>query len=215
MAFEPPKILVNGRRAVDYATLKELWADSGMKPREFLATYGLKWTSGKVRQVAKDWLDGLNRSVPGDNTEIKIHTKPIEHADVWSTFKKWRIMQGQEDYQTAAALRQHVKIRLNQALRKKDNGEVFSSLMPRDVDAISRTLLNIQKIQRLALGMSTENVGVPNTDQLQLDNEIIEATGTDDIPTFIVEVNKNGKFVRPKPRQVSAAGTAPRTAKTS
>ena len=213
MALLPPLIpaIGRGRRKIDYEKMYQVWQESGgLTIKEFFGLYDLDFTSSKTREVAREWRDRV-----GGGSEIielkipKATARPdqeVDKHDIWKTIKLWRVKQGEADYLTADALRQHIKIKLNQALVKNPDGTLSTKLGNRDVNSLSNTLINIQKIQRLALGMSTENVGVSdNTTTTEADTLLAAAAAEDDVPTFVVEVNKNGKFVRPKPRQLKQA----------
>lgn len=123
---------------------------------------------------------------------------------VWDKIKTWRASQSRNDYETADALRQHVKLFINQTtVRNELNGEVIGTKMrAAEMGQLGRTLLDVQRIQRLSLGMSTDNIGVKNPAE-QLAAEVDRTD--DDVPVFAVEVNKDGKFIRPRPRQITGA----------
>lgn len=196
MALKPPMIRSGrGRPSIDWGQLYDAWIDSDMDAKGFLEIYGMNVKSGNVAGRIKEWQARANR------VTAKIIPAGMASKDLWQVIKEWRLKQGEDDYKTADALRQHVKLVLNKSLRKDVDGKPYSIISNRDMTGISNTLLNIQRIQRLALGMSTENVGLP-ADQTAQDSMIAMVTdkdAADEIPTFVVEVNKAGKFVRPKP----------------
>ena len=65
---------------------------------------------------------------------------------------KWRKQSAFDDWQSAQALR----VKLNNMVRGLD----MTLAKPADLRAISATYLDIQKVQRLALGLSSENTGI-------------------------------------------------------
>lgn len=120
---------------------------------------------------------------------------PQEYEPSELMIARWRKRQGEEDYTTANALRQHIKLKLKQAIAKDEHGQTYSKLSKTDISTFAKSLADLQKIQRLALGMSTDNIDVAQ-------KSIVEKQKSDDVPTFEVELNDNGKFKRPRPRRI-------------
>ena len=74
----------------------------------------------------------------------------------------WRERQAIEDWKLAERLRTYAIDVLQYAwIRDPDSGEVKPSLPPSEIKALAGTLIDLQKMQRLALGLSSENVGFP------------------------------------------------------
>jgi hypothetical protein len=140
----------------------------------------------------------------------------------WVAIKAWRQKQATEDYKTADTIRMHLKLLMKTSLRrvkvKREDGveteEFQSTLKPHELKAVSQVAADIQRIQRLALGMSTENVGVDHDggnhiEPHQHTADVIPmkpATPPADdqeVPVFIVEMSHRGKFVRARPRKVN------------
>ena len=117
-------------------------------------------------------------------------------TELWRKITAWRNNQPEGDYKVGVALQNHIKLILNQSLVNVD-GDMRTKLSPRAISHLSQATLNVQKLQRLALGLSTENMGLQERDNL------VAETTEDEVPTFVVEINKDGKFIRPRPRQVS------------
>lgn len=125
----------------------------------------------------------------------------------WQMVQKWRQKQAADDYRTTDTIRSHVKLLLKNSIEKvtvtDDDGvtktEFVSKLTPQDLRALSHTTEALQRVQRLALGLSTENIGVEvgSSEATEGNNE-----DTNEIPTFEVEINRNGKFVRSRPRRL-------------
>lgn len=131
---------------------------------------------------------------PGpDDTDPQTEDKITE---LWRKITTWRNNQPEADYKIGNALQNHIKMILNQSLVNVE-GEMRTKLNARAISHLTQASLNVQKLQRLALGLSTENMGLQERDNL------VAETSDDEIPTFVVEINKDGKFIRPRPRQVS------------
>lgn len=222
-----PFLRTTGRPKVDWDTLlikyQEMEVDIPIG--EFLRTYGIDYKARSARQATREWSDRTiyHSDVEPDKPEDKVPRMHISEAKaktilnqdlppvipikvqlqpgLWEKVQQWRSTQAISDYETAEALRSHVKLYINQQMKKDKNGKVVGSRMRAiEVAHIGKALLDIQKVQRLALGMSTENVGVNNPAEAVASE--VDRTA-DDVPIFAVEVNKNGKFVRPRPRKIS------------
>lgn len=198
MALEPPKMKSKGpgRKGIDFESLYLLWVDSGLTIPDFLSIYGLKGNSSKIQSVIKEWKE---RATDAALVNLEEKKNPVHGQEIWETIKKWRLRQGEEDYLTANALRQHIKVRLKKTLIKHADGTYDSALKSAELDTMSRTLLNVQKIQRLALGMSTDNVGVSHSSPELMSIDRVDSH--EEVPLFIVEMNENGKFKRSRPRE--------------
>ena len=187
-----------GRPAIDWELLYQDWMSSNMPKRDFLLQYGLLLSSGNVKRKTQHWDRGVaiasHNLLEADRDKSR---PPKEIAGLWQVVQQWRGSQCENDYKLADAMRSHVKLILNQSIRKTDLG-TESKLKPHELRALTEALKNLQMIQRLALGMSTENVGHEHHIEEQARTD-----GEDDCPVFIVEVNDNGRFVRPRPRRVN------------
>jgi hypothetical protein len=70
----------------------------------------------------------------------------------------WRKMQAQADHHTAEILRQRVKEILESPL---------DTFTPAELRQLAGALTDVQRIQRLALGLSPDNPGIPVRDELE------------------------------------------------
>lgn len=70
----------------------------------------------------------------------------------------WRKMQAQADHHTAETLRQRVKEMLESPL---------DTFTPAELRQLAGALTDVQRIQRLALGLSPDNPGIPVRDELE------------------------------------------------
>jgi hypothetical protein len=125
----------------------------------------------------------------------------------WQLINAWRAKQAVEDWKTADSIRAHIKLILRDSLVRTTDADgkthLSTKLTPVQARALAGVAADIQRIQRLALGLSTDNVGVNET---QGESTIVEKNVTpaeEPVPTFVVEMGRSGKFVRAKPRRVS------------
>lgn len=202
----PPKQHGNvGRSPIDWTQLYHMWLKSGMAKPEFLEQFGISLKSAKTKMMIAAWsrderttatkMQNLNTLVNGPASDSHV-------ASLWQVVQQWRAGQAESDFKSADAIRTHVKLMLNNGFVRDGNGNVQTKLTPSQINSLADTLAVVQKIQRLALGMSTENVGVDKP----MDTHIEQPTGADsDIPVFVVEINDQGKFIRPRPKLVNGA----------
>jgi hypothetical protein len=202
----PPKIHGNlGRSPIDWTQLYHMWLKSGMAKPEFLDQFGLSLKSSKVKGMIAAWSRDERTTATKMQNLMGVTQGPVSDshvASLWQVVQQWRAGQAESDFKTADMIRAHVKLILNQGFIKDADGNVQSKLSPNQINSLADSLAIIQKVQRLALGMSTENVGVDRP----VDTHIEQPTGSDsDIPVFVVEINDAGKFVRPRPKLVNGA----------
>lgn len=129
-------------------------------------------------------------------------------ADMWNAFLIWRRDQGAFDYLTAEKLRLHLTAILEQNLEsrfireKGQKKEIHTSkLTGAELARLADVALKIQHIQRLALGLSTENLGFEVATKGN-ESHIEQKKGEDGLPIFVVEMSRGGKFQRVRPRLV-------------
>ena len=110
----------------------------------------------------------------------------------WEIINNWRQTQSEQDYKLADMMRLHCKLILKDYLEiyTDDNGnkKYKTHLSATALNNIVKTVESIQRIQRLALGMSTENIGV------EIDN-VVE-TVEQNIPVFEVQMSSGGRFLK-------------------
>ncbi len=219
-----------GRPRINWDALFDDWIKEG-KPDDkgrFLELYGINPNMTVARRNLKLWVYraveidyDAGKFTPDKSMSVvsvldKTHAHASERIDkieadevqsdsdsYWNKIEAWRKKQAGEDYSTATALRQHIKLFINQTSIRNDAGEITGTKMKSsDMNHVGKCLLDIQRIQRLALGLSTENVGMAGPTE----HMAIEVDKTEDhVPIFAVEINKDGKFIRPRPRQVAGA----------
>jgi len=125
----------------------------------------------------------------------------ISPANSWQQIQRWRNAQGATDWKTADSIRMHIQLILKTALKKNEtNNSWYSDLKPSEVRQLAAAANDIQRSQRLSLGLSTENIGV---DMPQTHIETPQEGGGIKPNLFVVEISKSGRFVNARPRRVS------------
>lgn len=199
----PPKQHGNvGRSPIDWHQLYHLWLKSGMAKPEFLEQYGISLKSAKTKMVIAAWSrDERTTATKMQNLGMLIHGPASDShvASLWQVVQQWRAGQAESDFKTADMIRTHIKLALDRSLIRDADGNFETALTPNQINSLADSLAIIQKVQRLALGMSTENVGVDKPAETHIE----QPTGPDsDVPVFVVEINDQGRFIRPRPRLV-------------
>lgn len=120
-------------------------------------------------------------------SEIEVFEPEIDCEDpkefLTQKIIRWRESQAVSDWRLAECIRDYVKEFVLNA-RQLVLGQQVCLLNASDIKSITGALVDLQKVQRLALGMSSENVGFPLSGVNQ---------GGEQIPTvnFIVEGKKD------------------------
>jgi len=204
----------NGRPAINWTELFDSWCKSGKSKSKFLRDIGIDPGSGNAKRNTRTWTQDTREAVEAGKDVVKApeststgtirpYVPSLDMAELWQIVQGWRKGQAVADYQAADEIRAMVRALISESMvkrRRKGETVEVTSLKAQELRALAVTLDKIQRIQRLALGMSTDNLGVelpsPETD-------VPVAPEEDGVPVFIVEINKDGRFIRPKPRQVS------------
>lgn len=127
--------------------------------------------------------------------------------DGWALVLDWREKQSLDDYRTADRVRTSIKLMLSgsiEAVTSQDGKVTYrSKLKPAEARQLSQALEAIQRVQRLALGLSTDNIGVNmgNGKGAGASGAEVEKPVDEGVPTFVVEMNRGGKFIRARPRR--------------
>ena len=171
----PPMRYTGGRPAVDFDSLYLLWknSDQYIQIDDFLKMYGIDPIKRRTREAVREWR----------RHENVIQLKTIE-TDAWAQVRQWRAHQARQDYLSADQIRQLIE-------RKIDDIKTQDTIKSHELVALAKACETLQRIQRLSLGLSTDNVGI---------NEVEKEE--DNTPTFIVEMEENGTFKTQRPRQV-------------
>jgi len=202
--LKAPKLETGGRPAIDWEMLFDEWVRSGQHRVAFLESYGLDPTSARIQRKTKSWNRDTQIAQKSMMKRSKAYDKGTprpqkEIAEMWQLVQGWRKGQAEKDFAAAEQLREHFTLLLNQATTRNKAGELVTKMSSTSLSRLADVALKIQKMQRLALGMTTENVGIPTLPEPETH---VEAEIGPQFPTYIVEVSKDGKFHRPKPRQI-------------
>jgi hypothetical protein len=117
-----------------------------------------------------------------------VNTELLTGMDEDAQFKlsqrilNWRQRQAQLDWTTGENIRRYIGLLLDSAIILDPvTGEKILKYNPSDMKSMTSALLDVQKIQRLALGLSSENIGFPlkGTDAGGSQLPIIEVNITD------------------------------------
>lgn len=205
---DPPMIKTGGRPSVDWPKLREIWETDRCfyTLKEFLLAYRLNPDTKITKIHTKEWEQknpNVVQVVLSDaDEELEIETVPIVDEDVEklaAMIRHWRSKQSQSDFILAQKIKDIIEMKINYLL-EEDPSRVKSY----EVVNLTNALQTTQRIQRLALGMSTENVGVEDARKLAQGElgSVENASDEDDVPTFEVAMNENGKFKRLRPARV-------------
>jgi len=196
-----------GRPGINFDVLFAEWLKSDQPRAVFLRERGLDPTAQHVKKQTQQWTAQVRQAHANMSGQTMVdRPKPSDQkADLWQMVQQWRRAQAKKDYDTANVLRDHVALILNNSsymIVDSESGEqrLGSKLSPTQIRMLAKALESIQRIQRLALGMSTENIGVepPVKDEVPTDKP-----EDDGVPTFEVQISSSGKFKTVKPRQIS------------
>jgi hypothetical protein len=175
-----------------------------------LQTVGAYHAQEHVREVvdAKPEADreAVAKELGIDLSEIKTEAQP----STWQVIAKWRSRQAIDDWRLADQIRTQIRIILKNAVKRKvsidDAGnqvtDYSTSLSPHELRALTTAVESIQRVQRLALGLSTDNVGVNFPMPVDSDDKGKEKPEDRVIPIFQVRMNRAGRFEASRPRQV-------------
>lgn len=143
-------------------------------------------------------------------------TQVLKREDPFQLVLEWREKQALADYRSAERIRTSINLYLQDSVQKvphpdqvKNKGEFVykTSLKPGEARQVAQALEAVQRVQRLALGLSTDNIGVSmggghGGKEAPSGSEVEKPALTEEsIPTFVVEMNRGGKFVRARPRR--------------
>lgn len=234
----PPYLNVGetgGRPKVDFEALHAEWLKSNIEDLDlFLALYKMDRDKVTVARATHGWSRDKPYEAPPVTVVYKAKRTTKERSNlrrltpvsavttgqrdaepdldkqisqIWGMITKWRSKQFQEDYTLADKLRIAIDESVEHILQAGVGSKFIKSS---DILSLARALEVVQKIQRLSLGMSTENIGIKSPREMAEEaafaanaaKKAEESPGEEDVPTFEVAVNEQGKFKRLKPRQI-------------
>lgn len=197
-----------GRPGIDWEELKYRWCaqEEHNNVHGFLAQYGiiLARCHPRIRSVVNSWpikpgqeqiAEIMSVSVP--DRESKRYEDNV--ARVWEMIRSCRATQAEKDYRTGEKIRAIIELNIRQLEAMEEAGKEIKG---HQIVNLAKSLETVQRIQRLSLGMSTDNVGVEDARKLAED-QAADGEMASDAPVFAVEVTDNGKFKRLRPRRVN------------
>jgi hypothetical protein len=98
---------------------------------------------------------------PEDNLTPKMSAQEI-HETLTQKIIRWRESQAIADWRTAERLRRYIVSRLVRVEQFEQENN-YSALDTQGIRQIAAAMVDLQKMQRLALGLSSENIGFPLT----------------------------------------------------
>lgn len=190
----------------DWDALYKEYLKQNRSVKEFLESKDINPKTPGVREQTHWWrasVEETRKYLAKLGKELITSPKPAVD-NIYEIIKGWRENISMRHYKLAHIAGLHCELLLEEGLvLDEETGQPKgTTLKGSDLRAIMSSLSDIQRMQRLALGLSADNPGVdmpapgPETDG---DGNEIEHEG----PVFVVEVNERGKFARPRPRVVS------------
>jgi hypothetical protein len=184
----------------DWQKLHDLWIKDAYYERLslFLVSQGVDPDELYVRAKTKTW---------AQTKEITLQAKAALQKNldensfnairerVLTDIRRWRIEQCRTDYIAAARIKETICAHLERMI-SEDNVKTFELIN------LAKALESVQRVQRLALGMSTDNIGVEDARKIAED-AAGDSMEKDDVPTFEVAVNEAGKFKRLRPTRIN------------
>ena len=162
---------------------------------KFLRQLGINPNNVLVKEKTKDWASELARA----NYKLFCAGKMVklgprrEVSQILELVKAWKNDISVKHYKTAQLALIHAELMLTDALKlDKDGQPIESTISPKDLRIVTSVIADVQKIQRMALGLPGETTGVITAD--------ITGNPQPDA-VFNVRVNKDGKFIDPRPKQ--------------
>lgn len=174
---------------------------------QYVATIGNRRVAEVVSNVPLMPSDELARG-PGDaqaQAAREAASPGPNPRTSWNKVLDWRANQANHDWKTSDTIRMHIALVLKHGLQKirvDGRDEWATTLKPGDIRQLAMAAADVQRVQRLALGMSTDNIGVDSPDS-NVEKAVESADGTKPANLFVVEMTKGGKFTRARPRRAS------------
>lgn len=167
----------------DFDRLYDKYSISGYHAHDFVLAAHPELTSDEQRLLAKQLIRELHAGATSPRHFATLKATPtgspapltnqgtvsrltpviIEAQTPQQLVKEWRKLQAQADHQTAELVRSRIH----------EFMESLSQPTASELRALAGALVDLQKVQRLALGLSSENVGLPiDTDSIACGIEV-------------------------------------------
>jgi hypothetical protein len=189
------------RMVINWPKIQIEWVKSGDKLSPFLRSIGLDPTSGGTKSKTATWVKDAKfaqRNI--QQYQESLPAPEVEIDRLYQTLTQWRKSQCRMVYGTAEKIMKLIESHINRFQKNPDNVKV-DPIKSKEILDLANALKTVQKVMRLALGLSTENHGLPELPSTDVDDS--DTKQHDDVPTFVVEMTANGKFRRDRPIQVN------------
>lgn len=181
------------KSVIDWDALTRMYLDQKMSASDFLSQFkNIDLTKKKTVMFLKRWEEERQKQRTRNynmrrNAKTFADNNLIDHDTMFKRIELLRSRQAISDHEAAECVRHALMAKVNQ-----NNATV------QELALISKSLELIQKIQNIALGLPEKCELLPN--QQVEDKTNVETPAT--VPTYVVQMNDNGKFKTSKPRQI-------------
>lgn len=152
---------------------------------------------------ARHWKGNIwkGRMAIQDAMKDRAREEPDQLVDLFAAVQQWSLGLAPKHYNASQMLRMHAELLMEKSIKIENGTMVGTTLKPSQLSQLATVLATCQKMDRLACGLSTENVAA-NVGGASGHVEKSDTQPMEDKrgPVFVVEVSVNGKFVRPRPR---------------
>jgi hypothetical protein len=195
----PFKMTAKGTSIIDWEEMTRLYLDQKMTARDFLDQFkGVDVTKQKAVTFLKKWESEKYRSNVKTYDQRK-HVQKIAQQEnipeetVKERMRYLQLRQNLEEWEAAEAIKHSIMLQL-----QSDRSTVH------ELGMMSKSLEVLFKLQRIALNMPVNGEGDAKL-AIEAEATVKQASEKkkEDVPTFVVEMNDNGKFKRLKPRKKS------------
>ena len=163
--------------------------------KEFLRSKGIPPRDKLIEEKTRDWAGQLSDGHYRLHCARKlVNLGPRrEVAQILELVRSWKNDLSVKHYKAAQLALIHAELILTRELiLDKDGNPIKSKITPTTLRALTSVIAEVQKVQRMALGLPGETTGVITADvTTQQRAETV----------FTVAINQNGKFVNARPQQ--------------
>ncbi len=184
------------KNVIDWDTLGNMYLHQGQTAKEFLEQFrNIDLTKKKTIDFLKKFELERNKRYSKSNM-LRRNLKELTDNNL---IDETTLFKHIETLKKRQAISDHEAIeKLRHALMAKVNNP---NVTTNELAMISKAMEICQKIQRIALGMEGNETGQESlSNKPEEDKTNVETP--ENVPTFVVEMNDNGKFKRLKPRRV-------------
>lgn len=199
----PPYKKLKGSSVLDWEELTRLYLDQKQTAKDFIKQFhGIDVTKPKATNFLKRW-ETLKNKTQIKTYDIRKHVQKLadnEHVHEKEIKKRIKFLKSRQNLMEWEAT-EAVKHSIMTRVESKETSI-------QELGVMSKSLEIIFKLQRIALDMPVEGKGQAKVAALTTEaiakaeakarNSALE--GVEEIPTYVVEMNDNGKFKTLKPK---------------